>query len=389
MNFPYSSKKWIAITMATLLLTSAGVGVAATSGTASAANANLAANQTQEPSTSQSTAEKLTVSQAIEQALKTNSNLQAMRIDVKNADINARLVNRTVGDIPYDFIESLSQAQQKYITEAKAEMAKVINALALKLAESQTKVGAQKMYYDLLHAEAELELKKQSLNRAQAQLKVAQAAFEVGTKAKTDILQAEMGVAGAQAALVQAQNNLEISRMKLNEFLGVDLQKQWDLVEDNKVLSPIDLTLEQATEQALKQRVEIAMKQEEVKLKELEFKLISDYSAASTYQGRISRNEIDKAKLALEDEKRKVSMNVAEAYYQLNAAKQAVEFQKKAKEAAAESYRLTNLRFENGLATTLEVIQAEEELSDREKQYQAAIHNYNLAVVNFETALGK
>jgi outer membrane protein TolC len=72
----------------------------------------------------------------------------------------------------------------------------------------------------------------------------------------------------------------------------------------------------------------------------------------------------------------------------LNAAREAIEFQKTAKNSAAESYRLTNLRFENGLATTLEVIQAEEELSDRENQYQKAILNYNLAVVNFETALG-
>ncbi|TGV30715.1 TolC family protein, partial [Mesorhizobium sp. M00.F.Ca.ET.186.01.1.1] len=117
-------------------------------------------------------------------------------------------------------------------------------------------------------------------------------------------------------------------------------------------------------------------------------KLIEEYSALSTLPGRQARNNVEKAKLAIEEQKRTISKEVAQAYLNLNAAKQAIEFQKKAKDSAAESYRLTNLRFENGLATTLEVIQAEEELSDRENQYQKAILNYNLAVVNFETALG-
>jgi len=384
MNFPYSTKKWIALSIASLMLTAAGVGAAATQTNTTTVAATATAVTQSQPAAD----DQLTVAAAIEQALKTNNALQAKRLEAKNADINARLVNETVGDIPSDFIESLDAAQQKYVTEAKAEMAKKLNALVVKSMESRTKLGAQKAYYDLLHAKAEVELKKQSLVRAQTQLKVAKAAFDVGTKAKTDILQAEMGVAGAQAALAAAENNLEISRMKLNEFLGVELSKQWKLAADNKPMHPITLTLEQATEQALSKRLELVQKQEELKLAELSVELIRKYSALSTYQGQVARNDLEKAKLAIEEQNRAISLEVAEAYYNLNAAKLGVEFRKKAKEAAAESYRLTNLCFENGLATTLEVIQAEEELSDRENQYQEAIRSYNLAVVNFETALG-
>ncbi len=381
MNFPYSTKKWIAISMASLMLATASVGVAAT-------QTNTTTNTPTSTQTQVEAVDQLTVAKAIEQALKTNSDLQAKRLEAKNADINARLVNETVGDIPSDFIESLDAAQQKYATEAKAQMAKKLNALVVKATESGTKLGAQKAYYDLLHAQSELQLKKQSLVRAQTQLKVAKAAFDVGTMAKTDILQAEMGVAGAQAALASAENNLEISRMKLNEFLGVELTKQWKLAEDNKPMQPNPMTLEQATELALKQRVEMVQKQEELKLAELTRDLIAKYSALSTYQGQVARNDVEKAKLAIDEQKRQISLNVAEAFYNLNAAKLAAEFNKKAMEAAAESYRLTNLRFQNGLATTLEVIQAEEALSERENDYQEAVRSYNLAVVNFETALG-
>lgn len=395
MNFPYSPKKWLTISLAAIVATSIGVGAvtaSANDATSQTQNQNGQSSQTTQSATQQTTAdtaaEEMTLQKAVEQALKTNAKLQTARLEAKNADLNNMLTYKTIAEIPSEFIRSLDAAKQKYISQAQADMSRKLNGLALKATENQIKLGAQQVYYDLLHAQADLELKKQSLLRAQTQLKVAKAHFDVGTKAKTDILQAEMGVAGAQAALVAAENNLEIARMKFNDFLGVDLNKQWKLANESKPITSIPLTLEQAQEKALQQRVEITQKQEELKLAELNVKLIEEYSALSTYPGRQARNNVEKAKVAIEEQKRTVTMEVAQAYFNLKAAREAIEFKKKAKEAAAESYRLTNLRFENGLATTLEVIQAEEALADQENQYEKAVRDYNLAVVNYETATG-
>jgi outer membrane protein TolC len=395
MNFPYSPKKWLTISLAAIVATSIGVGAvtaSANDATSQTQNQNGQSSQTTQSATQQTTAdtaaEEMTLQKAVEQALKTNAKLQTARLEAKNADLNNMLTYKTIAEIPSEFIRSLDAAKQKYISQAQADMSRKLNSLSLKATENQIKLGAQQVYYDLLHAQADLELKKQSLLRAQTQLKVAKAHFDVGTKAKTDILQAEMGVAGAQAALVAAENNLEIARMKFNDFLGVDLNKQWKLANESKPITSIPLTLEQAQEKALQQRVEITQKQEELKLAELNVKLIEEYSALSTYPGRQARNNVEKAKVAIEEQKRTVTMEVAQAYFNLKAAREAIEFKKKAKEAAAESYRLTNLRFENGLATTLEVIQAEEALADQENQYEKAVRDYNLAVVNYETATG-
>lgn len=332
--------------------------------------------------------EELTLDKAIKQALETNATLASARLDAKNADLNQMLSYRTSAEMPTDAIESLDAAKAKYVTNAQADMNKKLNALQVSATESKIKLGAQQAYYNLIFAQDDLELKKQSLSRAQQQLKVAQAAFKVGTKAKTDVLQAEMGVAGAQASLTSAQNAVEVARMDLNDFLGVDLNKQWKVVSSNKQTAPITMTMQQAEDQAISKRVEMTKAQEELNLAELNVKLIEEYSALSTWPGKVARNNVEKSKLALEEQKRTISKEVAQAYLNLDAARKAIEYQKTAKDSAAESYRLTNLRFENGLATTLEVIQAEEELSDRENQYQKAVLNYNLAVVNFETALG-
>lgn len=423
MNFPYSSKKWKTISLAAILTTAVGAATLTASANTDAAPAQAQTQTTaqakaqptgtaQEKTAAQttttqnaaapktvaqadttapsaSTLEELTLEKAIEQALKTNATLEKARLSAKNADINQMLSYVSPAAMPSDMIESLDAAKAKYVTNAQGEMNKKLNALQVTATESKIKLGAQQAYYNLIFAQDDLDLKKQSLVRAQTQLKVAKAAFDVGTKAKTDVLQAEMGVAGAQAALTAAENNLEVARMDLNDFLGVDLDKKWKIVSSNKQVAPVTLTLEQAQQQAIANRVEMTKVNEELKLAELNVKLIEEYSAISTYQGRVARNNVEMSKLAIDEQKRAIEKEVAQAYFNLNAAKQAIDFQKKAKDSAAESYRLTNLRFENGLATTLEVIQAEEELSDRENQYQKAVLQYNLAVVNFETALGK
>lgn len=429
MNFPYSSKKWQKISMAAVLTTVLGVGSLtayannaddakaaqteveapaetaapteaapeqATEVKADEPKAEAAVTEAQTPATTEQKTstpattgvEQLTLEKAIQQALETNATLVNTRLSVKNADLNSMLSYQTSASMPNEVIWSLDAAKAKYVTNATIDMNRILNSLQLKATESKIKLGAQQAYYDLIYAQNDLNLKKQSLARAQTQLKVAKAAFEVGTKAKTDVLQAEMGLAGAQAALTTAENNLEIERMDLNDFLGVDLDKKWNIVVANKQAAPISKTLQQAQTEALENRVEMTKVKEELKLAELNVKLVDEYSVLATYQGRIAKNNVETSKAAIEQQERAISKEVAQAYYNLNAARQAIDFQKKAMDSAAESYRLTNLRFENGLATTLEVIQAEEELSDRENQYQRAILTYNLAVVNFDTALG-
>ncbi|USG65379.1 TolC family protein [Brevibacillus ruminantium] len=461
MNFPYSPKKWLALTMATVVAASIGVGAVATANatdtpqaaaqnqdskadgqtakdankdtekadtadkgaadakdtadaskdstdaakesteaakdsnasasTDSSATSNTGATNANTNNSSNATtaSDSINLEKAVEQAMKTNPKILNARLDAKNADLNQTLTYYSAVDINKEMMDSsIDASKQKYVGTAQAKLTSSLNALAVKVTESQIKLGVQQAYYNLLHAQADLDLKKQSLNRAQTQLKVAKAAFDVGTKAKTDILQAEMGVAGAQAALSAAENTLQISEMKFNDMLGVDVNKKWKLAQENKQVAAPSLTLTKAQDKAQEQRVEMKQKIGELELAELNVKVWEDWKLLSTFQGRIARNNVEKAKLAIEDQKRQINMEVAEDYLNLNAAKVAIDFRKKAQEAAAESYRLTNLRYENGLATTLEVIQAEEEFSDKENQYLEAIRNYNLAVVKFENSLG-
>lgn len=331
----------------------------------------------------------LSINQAVESALANNSDLKTMKLDASSADLNARLVNSKVKDISVEFIDSLSMAQQKYANKAKADMAKRVNGYVLNATEKKIILGAKKAYYDLLNARADLESKQQALVRSKTQLKQATVAYQVGTRAKTDVLQAEAAVAGANAALASSQNNLSVAQMKLNEFIGTPLDKKWELKEEQLDPTNLTITKDQAIELALKQRAEILQKLEEINVAKLNVELIDKYSSLATYQGEMAQNEVTKANLALEQTKQNVIIDVTQAYNNVHTGKEAVAANKKAAEATKENYRLTQLRFENGLSTTLEVIQAQEDLSNRENAYQSAVNNYNLSIIHFENAMGK
>jgi len=348
-----------------------------------------AANPPNQPEIFEPTGSTLTMTDAVKLAMQSNADLNTLRLDAKNADINARLVNSSVRDISSDMIESLEMAQQKYVNNAKAAMAKKVNEQFLKATESKIKLAVEKAYYDLLNAKDDLALKHQAMKRAEAQLKIAKVSYEVGTRAKTDVLQAEAGVSAAKAALAVAESNVSIANMKLNDVMGTTLTKAWEVVPEALSADSRNMSVDSAIALAVKQRPEVMQKQEELKVAEINVELIAKYSALSTYPGKISRNDVEKAKLAIEDAERSVSVEAAQAYYNLEAARKALESYEKAKAAAEENYRLSMLRYENGMGTTLEVLQADEELSNRANQHRSAVYQYNLAIISFDNAIGK
>lgn len=350
-------------------------------------NQGSSQNQTSTSSSSQTTV--LTKELAIEKALAGNGDLLQLRIDVSSSETNATLVHAQVHDIPASLVDTLDMAKQKYIADAQAQTKANINKFYLKATEDKVKLGAEKSFYDYVHALADLELKKQSLQRAQEQLRIAKLAVQVGTRAKTDELQAEAGVAGAQAALAASQSNVETARVKLNEFIGEKIDKQWTVsLKNDTIATQQPMNMENAIALAVKQRAEVKQTEEELNIAQLNLELIGKFLALSTYQGTIGKNEVEKAKLALEKAKQDVTVEVTQNYYMLKSAQASIDAYKKAKDASAENYRLSKLRYQNGLATILEVIQSEEDLSNREYQYEQAQHNLNLAYVSYVNSIG-
>ncbi|TPG71050.1 TolC family protein [Brevibacillus laterosporus] len=377
MNVPYSKQAWLSIVMIAALMHSSYPAMV------NATNEGALNSQTIENK------RELTPEKAGELALKQNIDLKKYRLDVDTADINANRAIYTSVKMKESNISSLGEAQQKYVQTAKAEAARNSHKYMLQAMEDKTKLGGEKAFYDLWHAKQELQLKEQSLARAQKQVDMANAFLKVGIRSKNDVMQAETGLAQAQASYEEARNQVSISTLSLNQFLAEDLTKEWDLSVPKDMQDAEITPLEEAKRLAVVQRAEILKSDEELKAAKKNVDTIEKYSILSSFQGQLAKNDLETAEMNKEQLKNDILLEVTRNYEHLTSARKSIEALDKAREASKENYRLTQLRYESGLATTLDTMAAEEELEKRENEYESAIHNYHLAFLNYDNSIGR
>lgn len=401
MRLPLSNKAWVTLSLAATCMaattpiwadSAASDKKEDTTLTAIAA-ATITSNTTVGTGTTPATANvgdgTLTLAKAIDIALQSNSGMKSLRLQIDTADTNSILVHSQIKKISGDDIDSVDAAKSKYYKDQQNQMSRQINALSYKATESKTKLQVQKLYYDCLNAQADLKQQEQSAQRIQKNLDLVNAKLKAGTVPKTDLLSAQVSVTNAKASLLSAQNAVTVAFLNLNNYLGADLDHKWILIDSPQLTKPNISSIDEALKQANEKRYEIQQKQNEIKLAELNVELYQKYSALSTYQGSIAQNDREAAKISLDDTKRGIEVEVKQAYYTMQAALSSVEMYKQSKDMAAENFRAAQIRYENGLSTSLEVVQAEEELTKSENQYNKGVNTANVSVVTFQNAIGQ
>ena len=78
-------------------------------------------------------------------------------------------------------------------------------------------------YIEVLRQMEEVRVSEQQRERAQFNLRLAQAQLEVGTATTVDVAQAEVAVGRAEVTVLQAANRLETARIRLLQKMGAEL----------------------------------------------------------------------------------------------------------------------------------------------------------------------
>jgi outer membrane protein TolC len=92
--------------------------------------------------------------------------------------------------------------------------------------------------------------------------------------------------------------------------------------------------------------------------------------------------------VALSQTQRQLLSNLYSMYNEAVAAKSAVDSSQHVSELAAESLRLTVLRYQAGESTALEVVDAQNTLVAARDGYDAALARYRVALASLQTVTG-
>jgi outer membrane protein len=155
-------------------------------------------------------------------------------------------------------------------------------------AVSDTLLQVRLSYYDVLLAGQQIIVNEASVKLLEKELEDQQHRLDAGTVPKFNVLQAEVAVANERPALIQARNSFRIAKNNLANLLGYDLPHDvWEDIPLNLTdgfnITPLDVNLPDAIQQALQKRTELESLRRTVDLEKL-----GVVSARSGYQPTVS-----------------------------------------------------------------------------------------------------
>jgi outer membrane protein TolC len=323
---------------------------------------------------------------------------------------------------------------------AAIKAAKVTKEQALAQYQStlaDTLLSVRLAYYDILLSAEQITVNEASVSLLQKELDDQQHRYDAGTVPHFNVLRAKVSLANAKPALIQAQNNYRIAKNNLSNLLGYNLPRE---ITDNIPLNltdtldaaPYQINLSAALQQALEHRSELVALRKTEELQKLN---ITDASSGykpnlsvfagynwyneqygtptpglnsyldgwnagaqvswDIFDGMLTHGKVVQAKAqhaksitAVDEEMRTIELEVRTAYSDFLEAQQVLESQKTVLEEAEESLREANARFDAGTGTQLDVLDAENQLTQARSTQAQALHDYDTARAKYERAIG-
>lgn len=169
---------------------------------------------------------------------------------------NPVLYDRFAGGVALSqLITDFGRTNNLVATAALRAKAQDMNAAAT---AAQIRLAVDQAFYNALQARAELEVARQTVNARQVVSDQITALFNSKLKSQLDVSFANANLAQANLLLLDAQNNYQASLSVLSELLGYTTQQQYDLLDTDSQLTPPSDVVAPLIDQAFSNRPEIA-----------------------------------------------------------------------------------------------------------------------------------
>ena len=152
----------------------------------------------------------------------------------------------------------------------KAELQEERQALQLESQKLAVAGDVQEAFISYLKAQESVKSAQRSLKRAKVQLDMASTAVRIGLRPRLDVLQAEVDVAQQEAQLIKHENDRAVWLTRLNTLLAMPADADADY-QGSLSVYPFEGTLEACFQKAMDQRPDLLMarKAVEIALKDL------------------------------------------------------------------------------------------------------------------------
>jgi outer membrane protein TolC len=250
-------------------------------------------------------------------------------------------------------------------------------------------------------------------------------AHEAGTSPRLDVLRSQVDYQNEQQQLIATSNQFEKDKLSLARAIGLPLDQKFDL-SDKEPFAALDTPEpEQAFQQALKQRKDLAAANEQLEAAKANQKAAFDqqlpvasfsgdfgdlgttpghshgtYAATGQISApilqiakvhgdeQVAAAQYVQAKAKLSDQVQQVNQDVRDAILDIQSATKLVDATKSNVQLATEALSEAQQRFKAGVSDNLPVSQSLSQLEQANDQYISALYQHNVAKLSLARALG-
>lgn len=290
---------------------------------------------------------------------------------------------------------------------------------------NETVLSVKNTYFNVLRDQAQVRVNEQLVTADTESVRIAQARFDAGATARYDVLTAKTTLSNAQTQLSSSRNTLTLAVANLNNLVGLDQDTIITLEEPPQpsISQTFDRTA--LTKTALTNRPEVQQAERNITLAERLKKLAGvsllpslsivgtgGYSGPVTtnshtsytisavlgiplYDGgatkarvRTAESDLRTQKITRDQLRLNVDLEVRQALSNINDAQTRAASTGVGAATADEAYRLANVRYQNGIGTILDVVNAQAQLAQAQSNLLNAQYDYQTSLAQLTRAVG-
>ena len=294
----------------------------------------------------------------------------------------------------------------------------------------QLALRVKETYYTLLGTEQLKRVAEQTVAQITDNVRIAQNFFQVGLIPLNDLLKSEVELAEARQRLVRTENLVLVAQSQLSTLMHLPLEQRIT-IEDLQNYEPFEKKLSACRQEALESRPEVREVKTQLEIAQKNIQLArseyypqvflqsrykkegdtpnvsgSDFTYADNFEisagvrwnfwewGRTHYlvqekiKEREQVKAAFTQVLDSVQLEVQESYITLKELEKNIEVARKAIEQAEENFRISEVRFREQVATTLELFDAQTLLTQAKVNYYRALYGYQIALAKLQKAMG-
>ena len=241
-------------------------------------------------------------------------------------------------------------------------------------------------YSEVLKYEKKVQIEEISVEQSKENLEMVKNKLSLGDASELDLMRAEVGLSQAHLDLIRAKNGLTVARMNLNYVLGLPLDLPVKLT-DTFSLEPLEITVEESIQKALKNRYEITEAQDSLEFSKLKLSLKQNQYTSEIEQKK-AEIELRKEEVNLEQLMSTIPVEVTSSFLSLKEKETNAQITKKQAQEKEESYRIAQAQYKAGLITIADLLDSQIELTQANINALEALFDANLARRQFIKALG-